>query len=155
MKRYMYLCLTIFLGGLLFPTAVSAADQESLLMARSAKPFEATLDQLSAAISFSEYKVSRIQRVDVGLTKSGYKTEKYRLVFFGKAEEVNTLLDQYPQLAPFLPLKIVIFSEGEDTILLAMNPGQLVKLVPEKKLLGHYRQWEKDVKNILKSASSD
>lgn len=156
MKRsrtaYFLLLLT---GSLLAPLSLPAADQEPLLMARSTKPFEATLDQLSAAISFAEYKVSRIQRVDVGLTKSGYKTEKYRLVFFGKGEEVNKLLDQYPQLAPFLPLKVVIFAEGENTILLAMNPSQLAGLVPEKKLFGYYSQWEQDIKNILKSASGD
>ena len=152
--RVLYL-VAVLAGTLLLPSTVFAADQESLLMARSTKPFDSTLDQLSAAIDFYGYKISRIQRVDVGLTKSGFKTGKYRLVFFGKAREIDTLLDQFPQLAPFVPLKVVIFSEDNETILLAVNPGHLAQLVPEKKLLVHYRQWEQDLKNILKSATTD
>ena len=137
---------------ILNPAFVFATEQEPLLMVRSSKPFEATLDQLSAAITYNEYKVSRIQRVDVGLTKTGYKTEKYRLVFFGKTDEVLALADKYPELVPFLPLKIVIFAEGKETILLAMNPHQLRKLVPNEKLFPYFSRWEKDLRRILDAA---
>ena len=133
-------------------TAQPAADEEPLIMVRSAKPFNATLEQLTTAINFNEYTISRIQRVDVGLTKSGYKTKQYRVVFYGKPSEIDKLAEKYPDLIPFLPLKIVIFAEGENTIMLALNPYELRKLVPQKELFSYYKEWETDVRNILTEA---
>jgi uncharacterized protein (DUF302 family) len=127
-------------------------DEEALIMVRSAKPFSATLEQLTTAINFNEYKISRIQRVDVGLTKSGYKTKQYRVVFYGKPSELDELVGKYPDLIPFVPLKIVIFAEGDNTILLALNPNELRKLVPNQDLFRYYKEWETDVRNILTEA---
>jgi uncharacterized protein (DUF302 family) len=138
--------------SLLVTLPALAADRESLLMVRSTKPFAETLDQLSAAINYSEYKISRIQRVDVGLTDMGFKTEKYRLVFFAKPAEIDRLAAAYPELIPFIPLKLVIFSEGNDTLLLVMNPHELRKLVPNPKLYPYFSRWETDVRKILASA---
>ena len=39
---------------------------------------------LQHAIGTQGYTLSRVQRVDIGLTESGFKTDKYRVVFFGK-----------------------------------------------------------------------
>lgn len=150
MKNLLQIIISILL--LLTSTAGHATDSEALLMSRSSKSFEATLEQLAAAIAYNDYKISRIQRVDIGLTKSGYKTEKYRLVFFGKSSEINELASKHPNLIAYLPLKIVIFAEGNETIMLAMNPYQLRKLVPEKSLFTKYRKWEKDLRNILQAA---
>ncbi|MGW8248610.1 MAG: DUF302 domain-containing protein [Acidiferrobacterales bacterium] len=153
--------LVITLGSLLLLSGCASTspqnakpmvDEEPLIMVRSAKPFSATLEQLTTAINFNEYKISRIQRVDVGLTKSGYKTKQYRVVFYGKPSEIDKLAKDYPNLIPFLPLKIVIFAEGDNTILLALNPYELRKLVPEKDLVPYYREWETDVRNILTEA---
>lgn len=150
MKKYLLGLVVLLLGFQV--TAVFAADREALLMVRSDKPFKATLDQLSAAINFNDYKISRIQRVDIGLTKTGYKTEKYRVVFFARAKELDRLAASNPKLIPFMPMKVVIFSEGKDTIMLAVNPNQLRKLVPEKKLFPYFDRWESDLKKILESA---
>ena len=134
------------------PVSLLAETQEPLLMVRSSKSFNATLDQLSAAITYNEYKVSRIQRVDVGLTKTGFKTGMYRIVFFGKTAEIDALADKHPELVPFIPLKIVIFEEGKETIMLALNPRQLRGLVPNKTLFPYFDRWEKDLRNILEAA---
>ena len=134
------------------PGNTKVVDEEPLIMVRSAKNFSATLEQLSSAISFNEYKISRIQRVDVGLTKSGYKTKQYRVVFYAKPSEIDKLAENHPRLIPFLPLKIIIFAEGDNTILLALNPDELRKLVPEKDLFPYFKQWETDVRSILAEA---
>jgi uncharacterized protein (DUF302 family) len=149
------LVLMLLLSGCTSTPSTNAkpiVDEEPLIMVRSAKNFNATLEQLSTAISFNEYKISRIQRVDVGLTKSGYKTKQYRVVFYGKPSEIDKLAGNYPDLIPFLPLKIIIFAEGNNTILLALNPYQLRKLVPNKELFPYYKEWETDVRSILTEA---
>ena len=90
---------------------------EDLYMVRSQLSFPEAMTALQQAITDSGYQVSRVQRVDIGLTTFGYKTDKYRVVFFGKLAEIRELGDQQPDLLAYLPLKIAIFAENEETIL--------------------------------------
>jgi len=61
-----------------------SVNAEDLLMVRSAQPFPETMLSLEESIKDHGYIVTRVQRVDVGLKKFGFKTDKYRIVFFGK-----------------------------------------------------------------------
>jgi len=123
------------------------ADQ--VIMTRVKGAFPETMTQLQNIIVSEGYKVSRVQRVDVGLTKTGHVTDAYRLVFFGKYEEIKDLTSEFPEIAPFLPLKIVIFAEGDDTLLLASNPLWLKQAYPQKKLQKAFGVWEKDIRTIM------
>ena len=69
-----------------------------LMMMRSSQPFPETMSELQAIIKSHGYVVSRVQRVDIGLTMMGYKTDKYRVVFFGKYDELQELTNKYPEL---------------------------------------------------------
>jgi len=91
-----------------------------------------------------------VQRVDIGLSKSGFKTDRYRLVFFGKGSEIETLRKKYPSLIPYLPLKIVIFAEAEETLLVALNPKQLMRMYREPLLQSIFSRWQQDVINIMR-----
>ncbi|MGD8742627.1 MAG: DUF302 domain-containing protein [Granulosicoccaceae bacterium] len=120
-----------------------------LLMARSQQTFPEAMLQLQNTIKEYGYTISRVQRVDIGLTKSGYKTDKYRIVFFGKAAEINALTQRHPQLMAYLPLKIVIFAEEDETMLVAMNPSMFNELVEEAMINDFFARWENDVRAIL------
>jgi uncharacterized protein (DUF302 family) len=84
---------------------------EELFMVRSQLSFPEAMTVLQQAIRENGYQVSRVQRIDIGLTRSGYKTDKYRVVFFGKLQEIRRISDQYPELIAYLPLKIAIFAQ--------------------------------------------
>ncbi|MCU7941039.1 MAG: DUF302 domain-containing protein [gamma proteobacterium symbiont of Bathyaustriella thionipta] len=107
---------------LLFNSASVWADHKRLIMGRSYEAFPETMTALQEEIKNAGYTVSIVQRVDIGLTGMGFKTDKYRVVFFGKPEEIKSLPRQYPKLAPYLPLAITIFAEDQETILAAMSP---------------------------------
>jgi uncharacterized protein (DUF302 family) len=126
-----------------------AAPAEELIMVRSPRPFAEAINALQIAIEEHGYKVQRIQRVDVGLTQSGFKTDAYRLVFFGKPDELRALADAHPELLPYLPLKIVIFAEENTTLALTNNPALLGTFFTDTALAVHFRRWEKDVRSIL------
>ncbi len=145
------LSLLIFVSGLFF-SGQSQAD--NLLMARTSLSFPEAMLKLQDSIHEQGYTVSRIQRVDIGLTKSGYRTDKYRVVFFGEAKLVKRLSNDYPQLIPYLPFKIAIFAEGEETLLIASNPHELTRNVyPE--LESTMQKVEKDMLAIFKSMRDD
>jgi uncharacterized protein (DUF302 family) len=134
--------------------AAPPAHADELLMVRAERPFTDAINQLEIAIQDHGYKIARIQRVDVGLASGGYKTAQYRLVFFGKPEELREIEQRYPQLLPYLPLKIVIFAEGDSTLALSYNPAILQTFFKIDALQPQVRRWEKDIREILDQFAS-
>lgn len=125
------------------------APAQELSMVRSSLSFPEAMTVLQESIRKQGYTVSRVQRVDIGLTTFGYNTDKYRVVFFGKLAEVNAIAEQYPELVPYVPLKIAIFAENEETILLASGFDHLRPFYTSKTLLDEFDRWEKDTSQIL------
>jgi uncharacterized protein (DUF302 family) len=130
-----------------------AAGADELLMERINRPFPETMNSLQDAVRSQGYVVSRVQRVDVGLTASGFETAEYRLVFFGKATEIRELSARYPELIPYLPLSIVVFAEGDDTLILTTNPHKLAEFYDRPELTDQFRRWEQDVRAIFAAVS--
>jgi uncharacterized protein (DUF302 family) len=146
MKRKFFWHVVI-LGLLLLPGLPVQA--EDLLMARVPMTFPEAMLKLQDTIKKYNHTLSRVQRVDIGLTAKGYKTDKYRIVFYGKADEIRQLADAYPQLIPYLPHKIAIFAEEEETMLVAINPEMLFQ-TDDPKLQAIMKKWHQDLQLILK-----
>ncbi len=146
MKMHKMIIKVTFLLALVLSSSLSHA--KDLIMMRVKQTFPETMVSLQSAIKKTGYTISRVQRIDIGLTKSGFKTDKYRVVFFGKADEINTLTKQYPDIIPLLPLKISIFAENNETILVSNHPlimHSYFKDMPKK----YFTQWTKDVNKIF------
>ena len=145
------LTLTLSLLLLLLPSVQVA---ERLMMARTDQNFPEAMLRLQQTLKDHGYTVSRVQRVDIGLTTFGYQTDKYRVVFFGKPEEIRRMSRDYPQLIPYLPLKIAIFAEEQDTLLVASSPRQLLES-DQPELNRVLETWTSDMLDILDSMRSE
>jgi uncharacterized protein (DUF302 family) len=141
MKRFFAALLLLVFSGV-----VGAQD---LYMVRTALAFPEAMALLQQTIKAQGYEISRVQRVDIGLTKSGFQTDKYRLVFFGRLEDVRELSDQYPELLPYLPLQIAIFAENDETLLLSSSFQHLRPFYNSPTLRARLDRWEADVLKIL------
>ena len=143
---------------MLFSSANVLAEHKRLIMGRSYEAFPETMSALQEEIKKAGYTISIVQRVDIGLTGMGFKTDKYRVVFFGKPEEIKSLPKQYPKLAPYLPLAITIFAEDQETILAAMSPQFIghayIKSSADKELSEIFLRWEKDITAIIEKVSN-
>ncbi|BAZ92716.1 uncharacterized protein FOKN1_0312 [Thiohalobacter thiocyanaticus] len=144
MRRLRLPLLILLLAGLLRP-----ALAQDLFMVRSRVPFAEAMLMLQEAVREQGYTLSRVQRVDVGLTNMGYKTDKYRVVFFGKPEQVRRLTREHPELIPYLPLKIAIFAEETDTLLIAANPRRMAEFYGDDELTAVFDQWAEDIQAML------
>ena len=122
---------------------------DEMLIVRSDRDFEDTMTGLQGAIAARGYKVSRVQRVDVGLEAKGYQTDKYRVVFYGKADEVTRLAERHPELIPFLPLSVAIFAEGNQTLLATNRPRALKAFFTAPELASTFDRWEQDLVGIF------
>ena len=130
----------------LFFTITSHAEE--LMMARTKQTFPEAMLKLQETIREFDYTISRVQRIDIGLTKSGYATDKYRIVFFGTDKEISLISKKYPHLIPYIPWKIAIFAEQQDTLLVTADPTQF----SDKKYPGadiYLSKWKKDLQKIL------
>lgn len=136
----------LLLVMLLASPALAAQD---LFMVRSQLSFPEAMLVLQQSIGESGYRISRVQRVDIGLTKSGYKTDKYRVVFFGDLDELHAVSDQHPELIPYLPLKISIFAENDETLLLSSSFKHLRPFYSSPDLQLQFDRWEAAIREIL------
>ena len=141
------LSLRLFSVGLGIIISASVVAEEMFMM-RTQQTFPETMLNLQDEIKSHGYTLSRVQRVDIGLKKSGYKTDKYRIVFFAKIDEMKWLSESYPEWIPYLPLKVVIFSEGPDTLLIASDPD-VIFVSDDPKLNKVVARWKKDIRSIF------
>jgi uncharacterized protein (DUF302 family) len=140
--------LIITLTCSLFAASAFAAE-ERLLMMRSTQSFPETMLAVQKTLGEYGYTVSRVQRVDIGLTTSGFQTDKYRIVFFGKPEEIRNLSQAHPELIPYLPLKMTLFAEEDETVLVALDPTALYDVVPTEAFRYRLLRWKNDIVSIM------
>ena len=130
--------------------AGQSAYADEMLIARSSQNFEEAMSTLQAAIAAHGYKVTKVQRVDIGLEAKGYKTDRYRVVFYGKPGEIEALAAKHPNLIPYLPLSIAIYAEGGNTLLTTSRPGLLQQFYADAPALAPvFARWEKDLVAIF------
>ena len=120
------ICLTFLLC-----TPAVAGD---LLMTRVNRLFPEAMTLLQSAISSRGYTVTRLQQVNENLQRREFQSDMYRVVYFGKLEEVRRATARNPDLIPFLPLNITIFAEGDQSILVASHPQMLQEFFPDPEL---------------------
>lgn len=129
-------------------TSMNASAQD-VMISRSRLAFPEAMSSLQNSIIEHNYVLSRVQRVDIGLKKAGFKTDLYRVVFFGKQKELKWISDQYPELAAYLPLKIAIFAEQDETVAVALNPVHYIQVADDARLKKIYLKWVDDIQHIL------
>lgn len=112
-------------------------------------PFPEAMSLMQEAIVSHGYTVSRVQHVDKGLRQRGYETGLYRVVFFGRPQEMVWVRLNYPALMPYLPLKITLF-EGENYVgASTLQPATLSHFYKEEKIHQLLDSWQKDVMTIM------
>lgn len=145
MKKLMQSMLGVVLA-LCLAAPAAAAD---LFMVRMNAAFPEAMALLQSAISSRGYTITRLQQVNENLQRREFKSDMYRVVYFGKLEEVRRVTAAHPELIPFLPLNITIFAEGEQAILVASHPQTLQQFFPDPALNPVFERWETDLEAIM------
>lgn len=143
MKRW----LMSFMLGLLL--AGQAQAEQTTLMARVKLPFEQVLELVKQEVADYGYTVAHIQKCDGGLAQFGYHTDKYQVVFFGKLEEVRRVSHTHPEMIPFLPLKLAVFAERDETVVVALDPLELGRYINDSHLQLQLARWNSDIRAML------
>jgi len=135
-------------------TPFAAVIASDLIMARSHERFPEAMLTLQTSIKEHGYTVARVQRIDIGLTGMGFKTDKYRVVFVGKKDEIQYLTKKYPDLTPYMPPKVSIFAEDDDTVIVTVNPAVYKEMIDDEEDRRIFDRWENDVYSVFKDFST-
>ena len=146
MKPVRYLLSVLLLSLSVSSMPVMADD---LIMVRTQQDFPEAMLTLQTSIREHGYAITRVQRIDIGLTGMGYETDKYRVVFVGKSKEIQYLVDKYPLLAAYMPPQVSIFAEEGDTVLITANPMIYADMIGDDKDKILFRRWESDVYSVF------
>ena len=141
MIRYLLVLMLCSFSSLLFA--------DDMLMVRTKQTFPEAMLTLQTSIKEHGYAITRVQRIDIGLTGMGYKTDKYRVVFVGKPDEIQYLIDKYPVLAAYMPPQISIFAEQGDTVLVTANPMIYAEMITDDADKVLFQRWESDVYSVF------
>jgi hypothetical protein len=87
--------------------------------------------------------------VDKGLRKFGYETGLYRIVFFGRPQQMAMVRENHPGLIPYLPLKIMLFEDGGSVVAVVMEPVTLADLFDDSAIQKLLDSWQKDLMMIM------
>ncbi len=136
---------------LLFLLASPLRAERTLLMVRVDMKAPEAMEVLKETVREYGYEVAHVQRCDGGMSEFHYKTDFYRVLFFGKFNEVRGILKRYPEMSPYLPLKIAVIAEKDQTVLAAVDPRALTALFAHSPELGvQFARWHNDLDAILK-----
>lgn len=135
--------------ALLFIALIVPAAADQLLIIRAPQSYPEAMSALQSAISARGYKITRVQNIDVGITKTGHTIDYYKVLFYGKPDEVAAISRNHPELIPYLPLNIVIFAEDVNTVIATNRPGMLADFFPAPELKSMFMRWEKDLVDIF------
>jgi uncharacterized protein (DUF302 family) len=135
------------------PLVVQAEDD--LLSVRVNQGFDQTMEQAQEVLNKHGFSVAHIQQCDGGLQHMGYETDQYKLIFFGKLDDVRELSKIHPELIPFFPFKLAVYAEGKDTLLSVINPSSLgLMLRADAGLQAKMQGWEQEFRAVLGEVQS-
>ncbi len=153
-RRIVFLLTLLATPVIGWSSPLAAMFASDLIMARSHEKFPEAMLTLQTSIKEHGYTVARVQRIDIGLTGMGYETDKYRVVFAGKIEEIRQFTDKAPALTPYLPPKIAIFAEGEQTVLVTINPQRYGDIAGDAIDPAIFDRWENDLRSIFSDVNA-
>jgi uncharacterized protein (DUF302 family) len=147
MRKFTHLLIV----GLLFLSTQAVA--ENMIMLRVNHSFDNAMILIKEKLNGYGYKVAHIQKCDSGLSDAGYKTAFYKSIFFGKFSEMHHLTATYPEIIPYLPLKIAVMQENDSVVLVAMNPDILSLFFSAEELQIQFGRWESDLRAIFEEVA--
>lgn len=123
------------------------------LTAERQSDYLAALDDLTIAIANHDYTLIKIQPVDQGLRRKGFETTSYKVVFFGDNSQVNQVLITNPEASVILPLKIILYQQGE-TVIASAPDLSMWEGIFDNGLTPIIKEWQRDMHGILQEFST-
>jgi len=128
-----------------------SASADTMLMTRVMMKAEIAFEYLVTSIEEHGYSVAHVQTCDTGMGDFGYKSDFYRVVFFGKGEEVRSISKTHPEFAAYMPMKIAVVAERGETVMSVVNPLTFNQYYPDdEKMKVQFGRWYNDIQSMFR-----
>jgi len=134
--------------AIILASSKSFANTDDMLMMRVVLNGPIVMEYVKSSVLEHGYTIAHEQRCDGGMTDFGYKTDFYRVIFFGKGKEVRQLSAKYPDIVSYLPLKLAIIAENKETVLTIVNP-MVLEPYYNKEVRMQLMRWRNDILSIF------
>ena len=139
----------------IFLLLATQAQAENMLTIRIDDSYNNVMISIKDKLSEYGYQIAHIQKCDGGLKDMGYVSDEYKLIFFGMLEEIRSLSKKFPQIIPYIPLKIAVIKEKDSVVIVALNPSTLSAYFKNKDLQIQFGRWENDLRAIFSEMTED
>lgn len=134
---------------LLVALVAGPVQADNMLMSRIPLAADVVLAYAQSSIEEHGYAIAHMQTCDDGLGDVGYKSDFYRVLFFGKVAEARRISADHPELTPYVPLKLAIIAERDETLLTVLNPESLTSFFANEAVQIQLARWHNDLVSIL------
>ena len=132
----------------------TAYAEQPFLTARCDSDYPEAMMFVQQQLHKRGYQISRIQHVDKGLQSRGYESLRYRVIFFGRPQEVALIKAKHSALIPFFPLNITVFEKEGYTGISVIDPMTIHKLYGQTILPEKFKEWSRDIHAIVQAFKS-
>jgi len=138
----------LIMAALLLVAGNGLADE--MLMARLNMKADLAVEYLKTAVEEHGYSVAHIQLCDGGMKDFGYKSDTYRVVFFGKVDEVRWISETHPEFVAYVPLKMAVVAEKDEAVLSIVNPQTFNQYYRgDEQMRIQFARWYNDIRSII------
>lgn len=120
---------------------------------QSENDFPDTMSQVQTSLADKGYSIIRIQALDQGLGMAGYKINRYRIIFFGKAKDFKAIQSSHPGFTVFLPLSITVYEDKGKIFLQSMPFAAMKDLALDQKQAAMVLRWHDDIAASIQQAA--
>ncbi len=115
--------------------------------------FSEAIDDITQAALNQDYRLVKVQEVDLALVKRGFSDPGVRILFIGNPEQMQRALEQDVQLLALLPLRLTLKREGERVEVSSddLAPWAARAANPESRKL--VESWQADLRVMLDAYS--
>jgi len=143
MKKIVFIALFLFISS-------AQAITNDMMMVRMHIKADVAIEHLKSALEKRGYAIAHTQKCDGGMQSFGYTTDFYRSIFFGKGTEAREISKAHPDFVSYIPLKITVVAEREETVLSNVNPHVFDQFYSEAPImLQYFKNWHHDILSIF------
>ena len=118
------------------------------------RDFDITMTEVQEGLLKRGYTIDKIQPIDKGLDKAGYKLENYRVIFYRNKIDSKRIHNSHPEFTTLLPLTLTIVKDKHGTKIISTPYKMLLKNAPADYIKRLVLKWKKDSREIVKEVIS-
>ena len=123
---------------------------DEMLMLRLDMKADLAIEYLKTSVEEHGYSVAHVQLCDGGMADFGYQSDVYRVVFFGKVDEVRRISQAHPELVAYVPLKMTVVAESGETVMSIVNPLAFNRYYRgDEEMRIQFARWYNDIRSIF------